>query len=42
MKSARAAPTTLAAKSGFVSRSRNWAMFAVAPTSSADFCCSGV
>ena len=33
MKSARAAPTTLAAKSGSVSRSRNWAMYFAAPTS---------
>ena len=33
---------TLDAKSGFVSRSRNWAMYFAAPTNSADFSWSAV
>ena len=42
MKSARATPTTLAAKSGSVSRSRNCAMYVAELTSSTDRCWSAL
>ena len=42
MKLASASPITFDANSGFVSRSRNWAMYFAAPTNSADFNWSGV
>ncbi len=42
MKSCRAGIITVEAKSGRVSRSRNWAMFAVEPMISADFFCTAL